>query len=673
MSSNLPRRLSRSILPCVAITVLGLQIASNSAENLDLAKAKSGEILDTTKVWEIHLKFSKDQYEAMEPKGGGFGFGGGGGGGRGGGFGPGMFLAPAFLEQGDTSKDGKLTREEFGALGEKWFADWDKEKAGKIDAEQLKAGLNTSLGPPPGGRRGGPPGGGMNFLGKEGGRNGLSAMTGVEFTYVHADLEFGGKSFTNVAVRYKGNGTFMESRATTKRSMKIQLDEYVKGQKLAGMGTLNLHNNVTDPSWMNEVLSHRLYRDAGVPAPRTSYAKVYTTVAGKHEKRYVGLYSLIENPDKTFAEARFGTKAGAIFKPVGRRLFEDLGDDWAKYNQTYDPKTKLTEEQKKRVIDFAKLLSNADDEKFAAQLPNFLDIEQFARFMAVTTWLSTLDSILGMGQNFLVYLHPESKKFQFMPWDLDHSFGQFHLMGSQEQREELSIRQPWHSDVKFLQRVFKVDAFMKVYLARMEEFSKTIFEPKRFHQQVDEIAASLRPAVKEESSMKLDRFEKVAAGEPVAPAAMGGFGMNMPPRKPIKGFVDARAKSVKDQLTGKSEGKQVAFGGFGGPPGGGEGRRGGPGGRGGPPGGFGPGNWVAQPMFNLLDSDKDASVTRSEFKAGFEKLFIKWDKANQGTLDEDALKAGMNEDLAPRGGFPGPGGRGGPPGGPPGDVVRPAP
>ena len=92
------------------------------------------------------------------------------------------------------------------------------------------------------------------------------SMMGVEFEWVHADLDFDGKEFTDVAVRYKGNGTFMESRASSKRSLKIELNKYVKGQKLKGLTTLNLHCNVTDASWMNEVLSHRLYRDAGVPA-----------------------------------------------------------------------------------------------------------------------------------------------------------------------------------------------------------------------------------------------------------------------------------------------------------------------------------------------------------------------------------------------------------------------
>src|SRR5215210_5241158 len=108
--------------------------------------------------------------------------------------------------------------------------------------------------------------------------------------------------------------------------------------------------------------------------------------------------------------------------------------------------------------------------------------------MFVTVFLSTRDSIVSIGQNYLVYLDPTSNKLQFIPWDLDHSFGQFPLVGTQEQREKLNIHRPWRGDNRFLERVFKVEEFKKLYLARMEDFSKTIFTPERFHKQVDEIS-----------------------------------------------------------------------------------------------------------------------------------------------------------------------------------------
>lgn len=143
---------------------------------------------------------------------------------------------------------------------------------------------------------------GSGSLGAPGKRNGLSSAMGIEFNYVHADLDFEGRSLTDVAVRYKGSGTYLQSRGNLKRSLKIDLNKNVKGQQLAGVTTLNLHTNVTDASWMNEVLSHRLYRDAGMPAPRTAYARVLLTVPGKYESQYIGLYSLVEDIGKNFLE-----------------------------------------------------------------------------------------------------------------------------------------------------------------------------------------------------------------------------------------------------------------------------------------------------------------------------------------------------------------------------------
>lgn len=92
--------------------------------------------------------------------------------------------------------------------------------------------------------------------GPEGKRNGLASALGIEFVYVHADLEFGGRLLKDVGVRYKGNGTFLESRGSLKRSLKVDLRKFVNGQRLGDVTMLTLQNNVTDASWMNEVLAY---------------------------------------------------------------------------------------------------------------------------------------------------------------------------------------------------------------------------------------------------------------------------------------------------------------------------------------------------------------------------------------------------------------------------------
>jgi spore coat protein CotH len=541
---------------------------------------------------------------------------------------PAMLLARAFLQQGDRNADGKLSREEFRLLGAALFSAWDQNKKGELTGDQIRTGLSSMLTPldrptEPWGR--GPR---MNLQGPEGKRNGLASAAGIEFTYVHADLEFEGQRFTNVAVRYKGNGTFMRSRGSLKRSLKVDLNKYVKGQKLAGVSRLNFHNNVADASWMNEVLSHRLFRDADVPAPRTAYARVYLTVPGKYQHEYLGLYSLVEDLDKEFASEIFGTKKGAILKPVTPDLFGDLGDDWKNYNQTYDPKSPLSHSQKERIMSFCKLVSHANDADFAARLPDYLDLDEFARFMAVTVWLSTLDSILAMGQNFYVYLTPKTGQFQFLPWDLDHSFGQFGMRGSQEQRENLAIDHPWQGENRFLERVFGIDAFRKLYLARLTEFSRTIFRPERITRQVDEVAAAIRSAVRQESADKLDRFDRVVAGEAVAPP---GFPSRFrEPPKPIKSFVLARAQSVTDQLEAiSSNGRADAFGLDGWRGSGGQAAR------------------ISAAFLTALDSNKDGAVTRQEFTKGFTSWFEKWNSDRSDLLSEAQLRAGIERDLLP--------------------------
>ncbi len=680
------------------MTVAAMSLALAAEKTRPATAPQAGNLFQVTNLWNVHFRFSPEAWEAMPPEeneGGMFGGGGfrpgapggpqrggpGGGrfgpgpGGPPGGFGPGMFLAPTFLKNADANSDEKVTAEEFHNLAGKWFSAWDKKNQGFVGEDELRDGLNSVItfpgpGGPPGGQRGpGRPGGpgGPNLQGAEGKRNGLASAAGIEFKYVKGNLRIGDTDLKDVAVRYKGNGTWMGSRFDKKRSMKVNLNEYVKGQKFGGELKLNFHNCVTDASYMNEVLSHRLYRDAGVPASRTAYARVYVDVPGKHNDEFFGLYSVVENVDSSFAADRFGTKKGAILKPVTREPFEYLGEDWSAYNQTYDPKTELSAEQKRRVIDFCKLVSKANDAEFEAKMGDYLDLDEFARYMAVTVWLSTLDSILTIGQNYYVYLHPTSGKLSFIPWDLDHSFGQFFMMGSQDQREHLSIQKPWQGENRFISRVYKVAAFQKLYRARMEEFSKTIFQADRFVQQVDEIAVAIRSAVKDESGDKLERFDKVVAGEPVGP---GGFGPpgggrggpgrgpggggpfgNMQPAKPIKGFVKARAESVQKQLAGKEAGQTLDEG-FGGPGG---------------PRGFGPGNFLAGMFQAQLDADKSGTVTKEEFVKGFDQWFKAWDKEKKGVLTEDQLREGLNGTLTPAGFGNGPGG----PGGPEGPNVRP--
>jgi hypothetical protein len=360
-----------------------------------------------------------------------------------------------------------------------------------------------------GGGFGGFGGGGFGgrFLGPPGGRNGVAARQGIQFDYVRASLQVGDWTFPDVAVRYKGNGSFLRaSRAGgNKFSLKVDLNKHVKGQSLAGLTTLNFQNNITDVGWMNEVLAYRLYRDAGALAPRTTYAEVYLTIEGQAEKRYLGLFSISENVDEHFFEERFGTTKGAIFKPSTRELFTDWGTDWSTYHQAYDPKTDVTDVQKGRLMELGRLVSTATDGEFAARIGEFVDLDEFARYLAVLVWLANHDSLLENGQNFYTYLHPTTNRMHFIAWDQDFSFGNARNNGA------WSIY--YAGSQRFVSRLYNVEAFRARYLAQMRELSARLFLADRLRQQVNEIGRVIRPSVEREGKEWLPGFDGIVAGK----------------------------------------------------------------------------------------------------------------------------------------------------------------
>jgi spore coat protein H len=624
------------------------------------------DLFATQKIWSVHLTFTPEQWTALEREDAA---------GRGVPFeGPPTALGRRLLARGDSNGDARLSKEEVLALGHKWWATSGVPHGGCVDLNGVQAAVRAFL-PVPGGA-----------AGDGAGPGGPPGPPRLHFEYTRADLEFEGQKLAQVAVRYKGNNTFMGSRGSLKRPFKLDLDRGSPGQSLAGVTKLNLHNSVNDATWMNEALSYRLFRDAGVPAPRTAYAEVSLTVRGQYDRRPLGLYALVENVDREFLLDRFGSAAGALLKPETPRLFEDLGSDWAAYERAYVPKPRVDGESAARVMALSRLVSHASDGEFAARIGEYLDLDQFARFMAVTVWLSSMDSLLSMGHNFYVYLRPDTHRFQFIPWDLDHSFGQFPMAGAPGELAQLNIAKPWRGASRFLERVYRLETFRDLYVARLRTLNDTLARPERLAEQVDALAARLRPAIQHtESVEKLARFDAavngerdaalvVAAGSPrarsaaVPPASRLAFrpaappfpsaggvpgggdrsatagGPGAPPGSaarpvsPIKRFLRERSMSVAAQLSTRGPDLMAATSA--------ESRfepRSGPFG----PGGFDPVAALASTLLSRFDTDKSGAITDAELSRALDRHFDAWDVDRSGTLTADELSAGFASDLLP--------------------------
>jgi hypothetical protein len=389
-------------------------------------------------------------------------------------------------------------------------------------------------------------------------RSGLAGAIGIDFPWSQAAFEFGEYRFQRVGVRFRGNGTYLNSLYGPKQSYKVDINRAKKDQRLAGETTLNFVNSIPDFTYLKDALAEKLFRELGAVAPRTGYAYLTMDVAGQFQNRALGLYVLVEDIDANFAKDRFGTKDVPIFKPVTYDLFDDTAKDWQIYKEVYDLKTKATKEDWGRVEELARLTSHADDEEFARRLPEFLDLEEYAAFVAGHVLLSSYDGYLSNGQNFYMYLDPRSHKFGFIPWDQDHAWGEFGYVDTTDHREHASIWKPAAYKNKFLARVMKVEAFKEVYRKKLEQALAGPFTVEKLYREIDSLAAAIRPAIAAESEFRLKRFEiAISTNWVKGPRDAPDFKSKEGPRAPahqIKRFVEARTKSVRAQLDGKEEG-----------------------------------------------------------------------------------------------------------------------
>ncbi len=386
---------------------------------------------------------------------------------------------------------------------------------------------------------------GKEFRAGKESRPGLGGYLGLNHQYGRADVEIDREQIANIGVRYKGNGSFLVGREFGKYSFKIDFNEYRDDLSFHGVTKVNLQNCATDPSMLREAISYQLFREVGVSCPLTGWASVATEIDGSLEQR--GLYLVVEQVDEKFLERSFGESHGLLVKPSAFTAFPYLGDSWDAYESFYNPKTKSSPGQQRRIIEFAKLVHKSNREEFNSQIEEYLDLDNFLSFLAVNAILSNLDSFLGGSQNYYAYLSPETNKILFIPWDLDHSFGALEIIGTPESRLQHSINQPQIGAGKnrLIERMLEIPEIRQAYLTRVEQLLDTVFEQQKWLDQVDEMAALVGPKLAEGRRVRMD-----------AAIADGGFDER---GYPLKAFVRKRHESIRDQLSGKSKGETNEF------------------------------------------------------------------------------------------------------------------
>jgi spore coat protein H len=372
--------------------------------------------------------------------------------------------------------------------------------------------------------------------------------TSPTYAYVLAELEFNGQRIADVGLRLKGNSSYSVSAGTLRRPMRVDFDRFVDGGRFAGIETLNLSNTSFDPSQVRESLAFWLFRQLDVPASLTGHALVYLTVAGKYERECLGLYTLIEEVDSHFLEKHFGNSGGLLLKPAGMRGFAYLGESWDQYRGICSPRGEERPEFCQKVIEFARLIHRSDDATFRAKIGSLLAVDEFLRYVAVSSALVNFDSFLSTGHNYYVYLNPADGLMYFIPWDVNMTFGAYGWLGTDEEIARTDITRSYADHNILIERLLAIEEYGQAYRAHLRKLVKAGLNPGAMRKR----QKLLRPVL--EAAEKAAR-EAGSLGNTNTRSA-SGMGLNAPELWP---FIERRMESIRLQLEGKQAGFKPDF------------------------------------------------------------------------------------------------------------------
>jgi spore coat protein CotH len=237
------------------------------------------------------------------------------------------------------------------------------------------------------------------------------------FSYVTGDVSINGVEFKSVGIRKKG---FIGSLDDTRPSLKVKFNHTDSKTKVAGVTQLTLNNNKQDGALVSQTMAYALFNQAGLPASKSSYAKVM--INGQS----LGIYTNVESARKPLVQRGFGTDKGTLFEGT----IVDFFDGWAGgFEHKFGPEKK-GRKKLQSVIDAL----NGPDGALVASLGKVIDLDGFLKFWAIESLIGFWDGYSGNQNNFFVYHNPKTDRLHFLPWGADSVFtsrGMFQRGGPQ--------------------------------------------------------------------------------------------------------------------------------------------------------------------------------------------------------------------------------------------------
>jgi CotH protein len=254
--------------------------------------------------------------------------------------------------------------------------------------------------------------------------------------YYKASLTVDGQVFDDIGLHIKG-GCGSSRNLSQKAGFKANLmwdDPDVPGcpasRTLLGETHVTLNNEVQDATQTHDRMAHRLFRDAGVPAPRAVAAEV--VVNGENW----GPYVLVETVDRRFLKKWMPTNDGMMYEASPWcELNEDEVppglDDPSCFGREFDSRDPCDSPQPgedptdwELLRGMTQTLQTMPPGAFYPEIGTLYDYDEVLGEYAGEATLGHWDGYsFDLRNNYRVYHEPAVDLWSLLPWGTDQSFG----------------------------------------------------------------------------------------------------------------------------------------------------------------------------------------------------------------------------------------------------------
>jgi hypothetical protein len=168
---------------------------------------------------------------------------------------------------------------------------------------------------------------------------------------------------------------------------------------------MTLNNMVQDPSFVHEATAYKMYRAAGVPAPRAGYSKVFV------EGQSMGLYLNLESVDKTMTKRWYPSTTHIYAGPYNCDIVPN--------NYCYEATIGDTNRTR---LNNAGAVHNLHGLEWWGAVNQVADMSRVIKLMATDIFLSNWDGYSDAVQNNHFAHFDADGKATIIPWGLDQTF-----------------------------------------------------------------------------------------------------------------------------------------------------------------------------------------------------------------------------------------------------------